>query len=124
MKKIYVAGPYSDTNVLGVLKNIGRGTEYASKLFMNGFAPFTPWHDANFVIQNWRDNFTVKNFYDYSMEWLKCSDALFVVPDHEGLRDWGDSYGTVKEIEEAERLGIPVFYDLESLKKWRDKKVI
>lgn len=115
MIKVYVAGAYSDNNVLGVLKNIGRGQHYAAKLFMDGFAPFTPWHDKEFVIENWDKEFTVKQFYDYSMEWLYASDCVFVLPNHEGLRDWQQSSGTLKEIAEAENMGIPVYYSYEEL---------
>ena len=115
MTKIYVAGAYSDDNVLGVLKNIGRGEEYTAKLFMHGFAPFTPWHDKDFVSRNWRLDFTVKMFYDYSMEWLRCSDAVFVLPNCKGLKDWEDSQGTKAEIEEAKRIEIPVFFEMHDL---------
>jgi len=115
MKKVYVAGAYSDDNVLGILKNIGRGEEFASKIFKAGLAPFTPWHDKTFIIQNWRDNFTVEMFYDYSMEWLKSSDAVFVVPNVCGLRDWESSNGTLAEIKVATKEGIPVFYEMHDL---------
>ncbi len=122
MLRVYVAGAYSDNNVLGVLKNIGRGQYHASQLFLNGFAPFTPWHDKTFVIDNWNEDFTVKMFYDYSMEWLRVSDAVFVIPNHKGLKDWENSKGTLAEIEEAENLGIPVLYTYNDLFKWRDEK--
>lgn len=117
MVKVYLAGAYSDNNVLGVLKNIGRGQHYAAELFKEGFAPFTPWHDKEFIIHNWQDNFSVKQFYEYSIEWLKVSDALFVVPNHEGLRSYLDSKGTMAEIKFAFDYGIPVFKDIEELKK-------
>ena len=120
MKKIYVAGAYSDDNVLGILKNIGRGEEYASKLFQNGFAPFTPWHDKDFVIKHWRKEFSVEMFYNYSMEWLRVSDAVFIVPNCQGLRNWEDSKGTLAEINEAEKNNIPVFYELFDLLKHFD----
>jgi hypothetical protein len=119
--KIYVAGAYSESNVLGVLKNIGRGEEWAAKLFMEGFAPFTPWHDKTFVIQHWRLNFSVQDFYDYSMEWLSVSDAVFVVKNYEGLKNWQDSKGTLAEIEKAKELNIPVFFKYEDLETWRQK---
>jgi hypothetical protein len=117
MKKVYVAGAYSDDNVTAVLRNIGRGEEYASRLFKHGLAPFTPWHDKTFVITHWRDDIPVKAFYDYSMEWLRVSDAVFIVPNCEGLRNWEDSKGTVAEIAEAKKQGIPVFYEMFDLLK-------
>lgn len=118
MKKIYLAGAYSDNNVLGVLKNIGRGEYYASLLFKHGFAPFTPWHDKSFVITHFKDEFDVQKFYDYSIEWLLVSDALLIVPNIEGLRNWQDSPGTVNEIKVAEQNDIPVFYNIEDMIKY------
>ena len=50
MIKVYVAGPYSADNVIDVLKNIGRGEKMCSQLFQDGFAPFCPWHDKSYVI--------------------------------------------------------------------------
>ncbi len=119
MIKVYVAGAYSDDNVLGVLKNIGRGEYWASKLFQDGFAPFTPWHDKSFVITHWDTKFTVPMFYNYSMEWLRVSDVVFIVPNVEGMKKWEDSSGTKAEIEEARRIGIPVVFDYDELLKIR-----
>ena len=120
--KVYVAGAYSDNNVMGVLRNIGRGEYYAAELFMKGFAPFTPWHDKSFVFQNWDKELTVPMFYNYSMEWLKVSDCVFIVPNHEFTKDWQESIGTIAEIEQAEKLGIPVFYSIEDLYKFYEIK--
>jgi hypothetical protein len=122
MKRIYVAGAYSDDNVLNVLANIGRGEYYASQLFMSGFAPFTPWHDKDFVIKNWNKTFSVEMFYLYSLAWLQVSDGVFVVPNHAGLKNWEESQGTVREIEEAFTLNIPVFHDLISLYNYKWEK--
>jgi hypothetical protein len=115
MRKVYVAGAYSADNVIDVLRNIGRGEEYAAKVFSMGFAPFTPWHDKSFVIANWRDNFNVDQFYRYSIEWLRCSDLLFVVPNADGMTNWKDSHGTLAEIDEAKKLKIPIVYSLKEL---------
>ena len=117
--KIYVAGAYSDDNVIGVLKNIGRGEDWAAELFRRGFAPFTPWHDKSFVIGRYTEEFDVNDFYEYSIEWLLVSDALFIVPNEPGLKDWNESIGTLKEIEIAKNSNIPVFYELNDLLNWR-----
>jgi len=121
MKKIYIAGAYSDDNVISVLKNIGRGEYYASLVFQQGFAPFTPWHDKSFVIEHWRKEFTVEQFYEYSLAWLEVSDALFIVPNEYGLKNWQDSKGTLIEIEKAEEWGIPVFYTIKELIEYYKK---
>ena len=119
MLKVYVAGAYSDDNVLGVLKNIGRGQYWAQKVFMNGMAPFTPWHDQTFVTDNWKEDFTVPMFYNYSMEWLRVSDVIFVVPNEPGLKSWEDSKGTLAEIKEAVDCGKAVIYGWNELLKYK-----
>ena len=108
--RVYVAGAYSDTNVLRVLKNIGRGQYWSSRLFMKGLAPFSPWFDKEFVIQNWEQDFRVEDFYEYSIEWLKVSEAVFVVPNIDGMKNWEDSGGVKEEIEIAKECKIPVFF--------------
>jgi len=88
---------------------------------MEGFAPFTPWHDKTFVFDNWNKELTVSMFYNYSKEWLQCSDAVFVIPNSNGLTNWQDSKGTNKEIEIANQFNIPVFFSIDDLIKWRDE---
>lgn len=117
MIKVYVAGAYSDDNVMGVLRNIGRGQYWAGRLFMEGFAPFCPWHDRTYVFDNFSVEIPVSSFYKYSMEWLKASDVVFVVPNQPGLKDWEESKGTVAEISEARKNRIPVVYSLEDLRQ-------
>ena len=116
MKRVYVAGPYSADNVLEVLRNIGRGEDMATYLFSVGFAPFTPWHDKDFVIRSFETDFSVQDFYDYSMAWLEVSDAVLLVGD------WEKSKGTLAEIVRAKELNIPVFDGLRGLLEWRDEK--
>lgn len=118
MLRVYLAGKYSDNNVLDVLKNIGRGEYYSSKLFMAGFAPFCPWHDKDYVLRNWDKEFTVPMFYDYSMAWLKVSDCVVVLSGYE------TSKGTIAEIEMAKELKIPVYYDIEGFIKKYGKVTI
>lgn len=120
--RVYVAGAYSDTNVLRVLRNIGRGQYWSAALFQAGLAPFTPWHDKEFVISNWMDDFEVKDLYEYSMEWLSVSDAVFVVPNYDGLKTHQESHGTQEEIKTAESLNIPVFYDVDKLLDYATNK--
>lgn len=112
MKRVYLAGAYSADNVIDVLKNIGRGEHYAAQLFMQGFAPFCPWHDKDYVIKNWDKDLTVEQFYNYSMAWLEVSDCVFLVPG------WEHSKGTQEEIKRAHELNIPVFDNIIALKNF------
>lgn len=106
MKRIYVAGRYSAGNVIDVLKNIGRGEKACAELFQLGFAPFCPWSDKVFITHNPDAEFTLQQFYEYSISWLDVSDAVFVLPDSE------ESMGTQAEIKKAEELNLPVFYEI------------
>ena len=119
--KVYIAGAYSDTNVLGVLRNIGRGQEIATQVFQIGFAPFCPWLDKEFVVNGWRHEYSVDAFYKYSIEWLKVSDCMLVVPNVPNMKNWEDSFGTKKEIEVAESLNLPVFYSITEMVKYYGK---
>lgn len=109
MIKIYVAGPYSGDNVLDILKNIGRGEKVCAKLFSLGFAPFCPWHDKSYVTDMPDGKFTIQQFYEYSIAWLKVSDAIYVLPNSE------KSKGAQEEIKIARKLNYPVFYSIEDL---------
>jgi hypothetical protein len=115
MKRVYVAGPYSADNVLDVLRNIGRGEKVCAELFSLGLAPFCPWHDKSYVTDKPHYDFTVQQFYDYSMAWLEVSDAVLLIGD------WQSSKGTLAEIERAEELGIPVFEHFSDLIDWSCK---
>ena len=107
MKRIYIAGPYSSDNVVSVLHNIRKGIEAAYEVFCMGYAPFCPWLDFHFVLMDQAGILTLQMFYDYSIAWLKVSDAMIV------LDGWENSKGTIKEIEIAEKYDIPVYYGLD-----------
>ena len=119
--RVYVAGLYSSnedgtTDVLGVLKNIGRGEKWCADLFMAGFSPFCPWHDKSYVITHFDKDFTVEQFYKFSLDWLEVSDAIFLIPNI----NYTNSVGVTKEIERARKLGIPIFQTIEGLKEWEE----
>ena len=100
--RIYVAGPYSSNNVIGVLDNIHAGIKKCAELLKQGHAPFCPWLDYQF---HFFDNtLQVEDYYRYSMAWLEVSDEVWVLPNSE------NSKGTQAEIARATQLGIPVKY--------------
>lgn len=110
--RVYVAGPYSADNVLGVLQNIGRGERACAQLLRNGFSPFCPWHDKSYAMDEQCEEVTVEDFQEHSMAWLECSQALLCIDG------WEKSKGTMAEIARAKEIGIPVFYDIFSLLVW------
>jgi hypothetical protein len=111
MKRIYVAGPYSADNVIDVLKNIGRGEKVCAELFDMGYAPFCPWHDKSYVMDNPHQRFTVQQFYDYCLSWLSVSDAMYVIGNYR------NSIGTLAEIAFAKEHNIPIYYSFQDLIK-------
>lgn len=113
MKRVYVAGKYSDDNVLSVLGNIGRGIKLCKDLFLMGYAPFCPWLDHQYVLHmtdEERKSLTVSMFHDYSLQWLDVSDCVLVIPDRIET-----SRGVQNEIARAKELNIPVFYSMEEM---------
>ena len=116
--RVYVAGAYSADNVMGVLNNMRRGMELATKVLLAGFAPFCPWYDYHYIILlREGENLTVQDMYTYSINWLSVSDAVLLVPG------WEKSVGTKMEIEVAVSLGIPVFEDLHDMIVWFGKEI-
>lgn len=112
MKKIYIAGKYS-----GLTKGIREDNTIDAmkvwwQLIDRGFIPFCP-HLTHFLT---KDNSTFEMtrsppaefWYEYDLQWLKCCDAVIVISYSEGVR---------REIECAGKIGIPVFYNIEEIKK-------
>jgi hypothetical protein len=107
---VYVAGAYASPEVITVLNNMGKGISAAAQLLQAGFAPFCPWLDGLFIIQQGGTNtLTADDMKRYSMAWLERSDCVCVIPG------WEQSRGTKKEIERASELGIPVYYGIDRL---------
>lgn len=100
--RIYLAGRYSDDNILGCLNNIHDGIKHAVRILKDGNEPFCPWLDYQFHFFD--KTLNVEDYYRYSMAWLEVSEEVWVLPHYE------NSKGTLAEIKRAEELGIPVKY--------------
>lgn len=114
IQRVYVAGAYNADNVISVLGNMRRGMDLSYKVLKEGFSPFCPWLDYHFSLIG---EVSINEYYKFSMDWLRVSDAVLVVP--EGVEN---SKGTQAELEEAKRLGIPIFFDLESLMEYNNNE--
>lgn len=114
--KLYIAGAMSANNILKMLENIHRGIDLGSEVLKLGFAPFVPHLDIMFKIVKGRElNIPLEYYYNYTMEFLKCCDALLVCPYSE------HSKGTQAEIKMAQKLNIPIFYSLGELRQYYSK---
>ena len=112
MKRVYVAGPYSATNTLNTFNNMRKGIRVATELLLNKYAPFCPFLDYHFQLSlSEGEQLVVEDYYEYSLAWLEVSDCLLVLPNSE------HSVGTQQEIIRAQELKIPLYYNLDELKK-------
>jgi len=114
--KVYVAGAIQGESLLHALRNIDHGQAMTAKVFQLGFSPFPVFCDATFI-QRVRPVPPIQDVYNYSLEWLKASDAMFCI---EG---WEKSVGCKAEIAIAKEYGIPVFFDLVDMCAWADREV-
>lgn len=105
--KIYVAYRYSADNVLDVLHNIGKAIEVGKQLAKKGHSPFIPHLDCLLAIYDFKGEIDLDYYYNCSMDWLKVSDAIFVVD----VNDFGVSKGVTEEITWASG-NIQTFVDL------------
>ncbi len=109
--RIYVAGPYSCNGrckPLGVdLNYMRKGLQISAELMSKGYSPFCPWLD--YLFQFVRDDLTREDYYRYSLDWLRVSDAMLVIDQRE------NSHGVQMEIEDATKLEIPIYYNIEDL---------
>lgn len=117
MIKVYIAGPYSSDNVLGVLENVRAGMRMATKLLQHGFAVFCPWTDHQLFLQlREGEGISIDTIQAHSMEWLKVSDAVLVLKGFEASR------GTLEEMRTAYALEKPVFFNPCELYQWAEKE--
>jgi hypothetical protein len=105
MKKVYIASPYT----LGdVAVNVKTQIDTADELITLGFIPFVPLmsHFQHMIHPRPYDD-----WLDIGLEWLSVCDCLLRLP--------GKSAGADFEVLQAQELGIPVFYSLNELIKWK-----
>ena len=99
--KVYIAGPYSKGNMA---TNVAKAMAAWHKLADLGFAPFCP-HLTHFL--DMQKERPYEEWLEQDLVWLKECNAVFRLP--------GESNGADLEVDEADRLGIPIFYHIEML---------
>lgn len=107
MKKIFIAGPYTKGDVA---INVKRAMDVADKLINLGHAPYCP-HLTHFLHMNKAQPY--EKWLILDSEYLKICDIL--------IRLDGESNGADKEVQLAEKLNIPVFYNMEDLSQYLSK---
>ncbi len=110
--RIYIAGAISPRKpggegALEFLGNLREGIKLSTEVLRAGFAVFSPFIDFQFFLHT--DGIDLETIKASSMEFLRVCEAVIVV------RPWGHSEGTGAELEEAEDLGIPIFFTVPDL---------
>jgi hypothetical protein len=120
MLRVYVAGAYSASNVIGALDNMRIGMRTSTEVLLAGFAPFCPWLDYQFQLMlRYGETLYLQQYLNYSKTWLLAADVVLIVDNSRNEL----SSGTQAEIVLAQQNHIPIFYGLEDLKLWAQKKV-
>lgn len=114
MKVVYIAGPYRGDNAWHVEKNIQAAEELAFEVTDIGAMPLCP----HSMCRYWNGTRTDKFWLDGTLELMRRCDAVLL------LRGWSSSAGSRAEKDEAERLGMPVFFYLSDLKDWHQSEEV
>lgn len=99
--RIYVAGPYSKGDVA---VNVKTAIQIGNALADHGFAPYIPHFTHFWHMLHPRP---YEFWLEHDNEFLPVCDALLRIP--------GASTGADAEVELAESLGLPVFFELQDL---------
>ena len=110
MKVIFIAGPYRADSQYQVGKHIRAAENAAQMVWMWGGVALCP--HLNTALFEGLPGTDDDTWLQGTMELLRRCDAVLMVPG------WPNSEGAKAEREEAERLGLPVFFGREQLAHW------
>lgn len=109
---VYVAGAYSAPDDAAIRRNVERALDAGDAVEDMGLVAFVPH------LAHWRDARRRRSYQHWMFVdriWLARCDALLRLP--------GPSKGADDEVQEATRLGIPVFTELAALHEWASAKL-
>lgn len=102
---VYVAGPYRAASEWKVKRNVDLAERYAIMVWRLGAACICPHKNTERFGGAAPDSAWIEG----DMEIVRRCDALLVIGD------WQRSEGTIGEIREATRCGIPIFFSIAEL---------
>lgn len=110
--RIYIAGPYGKHSLSVEQReaNVKVAIESTRELIKLGHHPYVP-HLSHYIHEGWEDSPDEKSWKKSDLVWLKVCDAILMVGDFES------SPGALNEREEAQKLGLKVFYSIQQLVK-------
>ena len=101
---IYLAAPFMDINPAVRQERYEKVTKLAAQIIKSGLLVYSP---LTYTVPMWTDyNITPPNgWLEFDMPFLQRCQSLMVYT----LPGWRESIGVNREIEEAEKWGIPVY---------------
>lgn len=108
LKVVYVAGPFRGATHWDIAENVRRAERLALEVARAGAMPLCPHTNTQHFQGECTDDFWIAG----TLELLRRCDGLILV---EG---WEKSSGARAEVEEARKLGIPVFQRISNLEVW------
>lgn len=104
---VFIAGAYWSSDSSEIKQNIQLAEQHSIELWNRGYKVFCPHlNTQHFEVKAKAEE---NEYRDFDIRMLQCCDAVFALPN------WQESAGAKAEIEEAKRLGKPVFYSLDEL---------
>jgi len=109
-KFVYVAGPMSSSG--NYLANVRNAILVAEQIINLGAIPFVPQLSALWQLVSPHSEY--EYWLPMDLAWVGKCDALY--------RIGGESKGADAEERHAEILGLPIFYDIDTLSRWIARK--
>lgn len=103
-----MAGPFRASTPWQIQQNIRRAEELSLEVAKLGAMPLCPHKNT----ENFHGLLTDEFLLNGTMDLLRRCDAVVLCDG------WKQSIGTRGEVEEAKRLGIPVYQDIDDLDDW------
>ena len=108
MKVIFICGPFGATNSWVLEQNVRNAEALSFEVWRAGAAAICPHASSRYFLGSLPEEMFVAGY----KEILKRCDAVLLV------LNWEMSKGSVGEVEEAKRIGIPIFDSIYKLKVW------
>lgn len=108
---IYVAGKYSGSTSEEVACNIAIARKWSIEIWQAGFNAFCPHlnsaHFEEYTDVSWDE------YLDAYLHAVDRCDGVFMIPEN-----WEASTGARIEHDHAKNIGLPVFYDIENMRRF------
>ena len=109
MKVIYVAGPLVAADHWEIRHNINEAAALGLEVARLGHCPVIPHTNTGAVFLG---TLTPEFWYEATLELLRRCDAIILTPY------WPKAKGAIAERDEACRRKMPIFYNLDELRRW------